>query len=45
MIEKEELIDTAPEGGTIRVWLARLTAWLSGLLIVLLSAVFAWLQN
>jgi hypothetical protein len=42
--KKEELL-TAPEGGTLRVWLARLTAWLSGLLIVLLSAIFAWMQN
>jgi hypothetical protein len=45
LLAAEELLPTATEGGTLRVWLARLTAWLSGLLIVLLSALFAWLQN
>jgi hypothetical protein len=29
----------------MRIWLARLNAWLTGLLIILLTALFAWLQN
>jgi hypothetical protein len=29
----------------MRIWLARLMAWFTALLIILLIGLFAWLQN
>jgi hypothetical protein len=29
----------------MRIWLARIMAWLTGLLILLLALLFAWIQN
>ena len=29
----------------MRIWIARTIAWLTGFLILVLSALFAWIQN
>ncbi len=29
----------------MRIWIARIMSWMTGILILILAALFAWIQN